>query len=42
MSLCKTMNSYLGILSHANVYGLSEKVVRDAVLGLMLERLVVF
>lgn len=41
-SLRQTMNSYLGILTHANGHGLSEKVVSDTVLGLMPERLAEF
>ncbi len=41
-SLRQTVNSYLGILSHANAYRLSEKVISDTVLGLTPERLAEF
>lgn len=41
-SLRQTMNSYLGILSHANGHGLSEKVISDTILGLTPERLAEF
>lgn len=41
-SLRQTMNSYLGVLSHANAHGLSEKVTNDTVLGLIPPRLTEF
>ena len=41
-ALRQTMNSYLGVLSHANEHRLSERVVGDITLGLTPERLAEF
>lgn len=40
--LRQTLNSYLGVLSHANGRGLSEKITSDTILGLEPKRLVEF
>lgn len=41
-TLRQTLNSYLGILSHANAHRLAEKVVSDTILGLEPDRLAEF
>lgn len=38
-ALRQTLNSYLGVLSHANAHRLSEKITSDTILGLNPERL---
>lgn len=38
-TLRQTLNSYLGVLSHANGHGLGEKITNDTILGLEPERL---
>ena len=37
-TLRQTLNSYLGVLSHANGYGLAEKITNNTILGLESER----